>query len=459
MSGYKDMIEMIGKFKHVPEVLANPDNAYNRYATGGTLNQSKNTTYTSIDQSGIGTSVSPTTPTSAKPMDMPYGIGNGQLAPQWFTAVDGGDGGMGTPRRFQPYYRAMGDDGNLLTGTSASGTISDDIRGGGGAGGGYQGLTPYGAGRINHPLIVPRVTSFKKGGKMYLDGGKKKAEPLETPQNNTSGVWSTIVGAAKTLVDKERNSTEVINPNVSNESYQSFSSQLKSSENSSNKGYDKKKKLWFPFDVGVNEEKNIGWGINMSTFSDEDKKRMSKGVTSEEIEDIFNKRISKHLNKSKEKITEMGGDWDSLPDNAKLALADFSYNLGSLNKFPKFTQAIIDNDLETAKKEYKRYYTDKGVKKEMTSRNKDIYEMIFENAKGDGKIYKKGGTYVTPTQDTNQKLTPSESNLYGYEDGGTYSIYDENQLISQGEIDEIVYDNQVKEKTQEIFNMINPYNK
>jgi len=361
---------MIGKFKQVPEILANPDLAYRddiynhggrhpKYYGGGRVPK-----YTSGGGFGAGQAIQ-------------------------------GKGGVGSGY-VSPYSQNMGE-GTVLSGVA--GGLTDDygnLLSGSGAGPGYQGLTPYEGGSVMaHELINPRVSSFNDGGRLGEVASEVPVFP-DAPGMNKEGYQTEI---------------PQINPHVSDDSYQSFSAQLKLGENAANKGYDADKELWFPFDVGINKERNIGWGINMSTFSEEEKLRISQGVTSEEIEEMFNNRISKHLDKSKEKITEMGGDWDTLPDNVKLALTDFSYNLGSLKKFPKFTQAVIDNDLETAKKEYKRYYKDKGVKKEMTKRNEDIVKMLFQDAKGDGKIYKKGGTYVTTTQDKNQKLTPSESKM------------------------------------------------
>lgn len=216
------------------------------------------------------------------------------------------------------------------------------------------------------------------------------------------------------------------NSHVSDESYQSFSNQLKSGENGQNKGYDNESGLWFPFDVGINNEQNIGWGINMSTLSAADKKRFSKGVSTEEIEGLYNERISSHLNKSQKHITSLGGNWDSFPDNIKLALTDFSYNLGSLKKFPKFTQAIIDNDLATAKKEYKRFYTQNGKRTEMVGRNEEIDKMIFQNAKGNGKIYKAGGmTSGEYNHETNPlSVIDSDGNHTGMELTGGEGVYD-----------------------------------
>ena len=183
MGSYKDMIEMIGKFKHVPEILANPDNAYNKYYGGGKIPKYK---------AGGGT-----------------GYGGLDPVSQWFTS-GGADGGMGTPKAYQPYNRAMGDDGNLLTGESGSLMGDDTLASGGAAGSGYQGLTPYGSKPINHPLIVPKVTSFKKGGKMYFDGGKKKAV-TEEEFNFTS--FKDLTKKQQTELLKHFTSTEGYLPN------------------------------------------------------------------------------------------------------------------------------------------------------------------------------------------------------------------------------------------------------
>ena len=217
------------------------------------------------------------------------------------------------------------------------------------------------------------------------------SQPEEVPEDPTK---TTAAFGAKIMPDAKSTTLTMgdINPHVSDESWKRYAEQLKMGENAGNKGYDKEKDLWYPFDVGIKGEKNIGWGINMSTFNKEDREKMSKGITTKELETLYSGRIAKHLDKSKDKITKMGGNWDNLPDNVKLALTDFSYNLGSLNKFPKFTQAIIDNDLATAMKEYKRYYKDAdGKKHELTLRNKDIYNMLFKSPKSKTEIYKAGG--------------------------------------------------------------------
>ena len=232
MATYKDMIELIGKFKHVPEVLANPSTAYNKFNYGGSIpkyiqggpvnrnitntsNPFSNSTSTSIPTSTTSTPMSSTSSTPAPPappagkttvtnpisqsnltsagapnsgmQSSSSGGGGGggggfNLDPvgvnQWFTSGTTGTQGGQQPN---PYNTTMNSNsGNLLSGDYGGDKYSPEGMASG-AGGGYAGLTPYGDGSqiMNNALISPKVSSFKKGGRMYFDGGKKKAEKVE----------------------------------------------------------------------------------------------------------------------------------------------------------------------------------------------------------------------------------------------------------------------------------------
>ena len=61
------------------------------------------------------------------------------------------------------------------------------------------------------------------------------------------------------------------------------------------------------------------------------------------------------------------------------ALMDMEYNLGSVvKKFPKFTKAILDGDIETQRKEYKRWYRNRfGDKTELRRRNSMYFDMCL----------------------------------------------------------------------------------
>jgi len=55
-------------------------------------------------------------------------------------------------------------------------------------------------------------------------------------------------------------------------------------------------------------------------------------------------------------------------------LTDFAFNLGDLDKFPKFVKSVINKDWETAKKNYKRY----AGGKELTDRNKKFFDKFLK---------------------------------------------------------------------------------
>lgn len=59
-------------------------------------------------------------------------------------------------------------------------------------------------------------------------------------------------------------------------------------------------------------------------------------------------------------------------------LIDFVFNLGSLNKFPKFTSAVFRKDWDTASKEYKRSYTDSNGHHHELGRNKIFFDTFLK---------------------------------------------------------------------------------
>jgi len=71
-----------------------------------------------------------------------------------------------------------------------------------------------------------------------------------------------------------------------------------------------------------------------------------------------------------------------LNDNQEEMLIDFVFNLGTLKKFPKFTEAVFKKDWETAKKEYKRSYSDdKGTRHELIGRNTTFFNKFLKDLK------------------------------------------------------------------------------
>jgi GH24 family phage-related lysozyme (muramidase) len=101
---------------------------------------------------------------------------------------------------------------------------------------------------------------------------------------------------------------------------------------------------------------------------------VSKPITEEVAEDILAKDLAskrKSLNSAIKKKYK-GKSLDDLPLKSQEMLIDFQFNLGdAIGKFPKFTEAVVNGDMKTAKKEYKRYFGNKKIP--LTRRNKAFY--------------------------------------------------------------------------------------
>jgi GH24 family phage-related lysozyme (muramidase) len=110
-------------------------------------------------------------------------------------------------------------------------------------------------------------------------------------------------------------------------------------------------------------------------------------LTKEQVKEIFREDLIKYekMLKSdlktnyKEYEMEQPIDYDTLNQKQKEMFLDFTFNLGSLKSFPKFTEAVLKGDMATARKEYKRYFeNDKGEVKEVKDRNEQFFETYLK---------------------------------------------------------------------------------
>lgn len=81
---------------------------------------------------------------------------------------------------------------------------------------------------------------------------------------------------------------------------------------------------------------------------------------------------------------ELGDDFNTLDQTRKEMLLDFQYNLGSAKReFPKFTKAVVNNDVETMNKEYERFFTTpSGDVRPLERRNKAFAVTFLPTAEG-----------------------------------------------------------------------------
>ena len=122
-------------------------------------------------------------------------------------------------------------------------------------------------------------------------------------------------------------------------------------------------------------DSNSVYGFDLDTLT----KEQSKEIFRQDL--IKYEKMLKSDLKTNYKKYEMKQpiDYDTLNRKQQEMLLDFTFNLGSLKSFPKFTEAGLKGDMATARKEYKRYFEDdKGQVKEVKNRNEQFFETYLK---------------------------------------------------------------------------------
>lgn len=132
----------------------------------------------------------------------------------------------------------------------------------------------------------------------------------------------------------------------------SFIDYIKKVENQGKVGYNAEKKLWFPHKSFEGGSDTIGYGHKIQKGED-----FSKGITDAQAESL----LKTDLAKAKQQVYKELGNVKLTPQQEEMFI-DFVFNMGTLKKFPKFTQAALKNDLEGMKSQYKRYAGGKELK-------------------------------------------------------------------------------------------------
>lgn len=158
---------------------------------------------------------------------------------------------------------------------------------------------------------------------------------------------------------------------VSNESYSSdFINYIKFIENGGHVGFNKNKKLWFPY------KDPTGWhiGYGHKIINDAELNNLNKGVN----DAVINKLLTSDLIKANKIVndyikTKYKVNLQLQPKQREM-LIDFAFNLGTLHTFPKFVDAVLKNDTTIINKEYKRHAAGKEIK----GRNDAFYNRFLK---------------------------------------------------------------------------------
>ena len=75
---------------------------------------------------------------------------------------------------------------------------------------------------------------------------------------------------------------------------------------------------------------------------------------------------------------KLGTAYTDLDPKRKQMLLDIQFNVkGGIDSFPKFTEAVLDNDVDTMQQEYKRYFKNKQGEYQELARNKQFSSFFF----------------------------------------------------------------------------------
>ena len=157
-----------------------------------------------------------------------------------------------------------------------------------------------------------------------------------------------------------------------------FIEYLKKVENGGKTGWSNDDQLWYSHASPEGGNDTIGYGHKLLNSELE---QSAKGLTDNEIDDLLLEDLHTASNVAYTILSQhFNANFDDLCVNSQEMLIDFAYNLGGngLRKFPKFVNAVIDDNIEVMSQEYKRYYTSgNGVKKELEQRNKEFQTLFL----------------------------------------------------------------------------------
>jgi GH24 family phage-related lysozyme (muramidase) len=150
---------------------------------------------------------------------------------------------------------------------------------------------------------------------------------------------------------------------------------VKNLENADKKGFINGK--WYPHPSPEGGYPTIAYGHKIKTDKEEQKYR--QGLDDREATKLLVKDLMEAKDKVRKYIDDRYKIHLMLDKKQMEMLTDFAFNLGGLEKFPKFTDAVLRKDWKRAAQEYKRgYRSASGERKELTRRNQLFFDRYLK---------------------------------------------------------------------------------
>lgn len=220
----------------------------------------------------------------------------------------------------------------------------------------------------NYKDYYPEFDKYANGGYLYETGGKKdppkyplvlsNAPQQEPPYSifTSNNIQEAIERTPKVVTPPKVMPKQVGSDYV----LKDVAARVFATENNKDNpkgGYNKKTGRWLPVDSVEGGAPTIAYGIKFGTGSPEAKLAERQGyLTDEQANNAVYSLSQFHINKAKEVYDNKFGEgsWDKLGPKSQSILADYSFNVG-LQKFPKLMEGFHSGNIDTIRREYKRY--------------------------------------------------------------------------------------------------------
>lgn len=144
-----------------------------------------------------------------------------------------------------------------------------------------------------------------------------------------------------------------IQPASTNVFSSEFVNYMKMAENGAKKGFDTKTNMWYPHKSVEGGLPTIAYGHKIK--NKHELKILKKGISDSTAQTLLHQDLEKAKKNVNSYIQRVYKVNLILTPKQEQMLIDFAFNLGGLDQFPKFTDAVLRDDVEKMKKEYKRY--------------------------------------------------------------------------------------------------------
>jgi GH24 family phage-related lysozyme (muramidase) len=147
-------------------------------------------------------------------------------------------------------------------------------------------------------------------------------------------------------------------------------------ENAELKGRDPKTKIWHPHSSPEGGSETVGYGHKLKNGPNVQK---HTNLSDKDVVKLLRDDLVEANKKVHQYVEKVYGAKILLNQKQEEMLTEFAFNLGGLDKFPKFVDGVLRNDMNIMKKEFKRNYkTPAGERKTLDRRNQLFYDRFLK---------------------------------------------------------------------------------